>query len=237
MRQIVVSVFDEIRPPNSPSLSDAAHGTQLLNLLDRSTDPRTTYFQASVGASIVPLENVCPLKPERALVQHLTPFLQAVFPNRVLVNSEEYPWLEVTPDRKHDQKPDVFFCHRACMTQKNKNTWCEDEALDREFGILTSMKLLEDVFIGDCKCKISAQAFGEIAKHLHVIAAELKAPVKGFLFDWESCWLLEVDPKGSIIQRIVMRWNQVRLTLRLAWRGPLIRSHSLSMFDTGWFGQ
>ena len=209
----VVDLIDrKLRPSSSPTISLAAQGAHMLELLNRADDPRTTRFQSVAdGASVVPVEAIRQVKLERQLVQYLTPYLQTLFPTRVLVNSEEYPWLQVAHERKYDQKPDVFFCHPACTTKKDKNPWCVDEGLDREFGTLTSMKLLDDVFIGDCKCAISAAAFGECVNHLHIIATRLKGPSRGFLFDWQSCWLLEVDTNGSVTQRVTLRWDQVRM--------------------------
>ncbi len=201
---------------SSPLPSPGVKGSMMLQELAPVDDPRTRKFESLAGApAIVPQQYVKKIDVEKRLVQHLTGYLQAVFPSRALVNSETQPWLEVLPGfPKFDLKPDVFFCHPACYTAKDKPEWCEDEPdIHRIFGVLTSMQLVGDVFIGDCKCTINAVAFGECINHLHYIAGRLEGPVKGFLFDWESCWLLEVDPRGSVLQRVILQWAQVCMLL------------------------
>ncbi len=201
------------QPCSSPSLTPAHRGRLILEELNRPRDLRTVWFGVGSvleGLPVVPSAEIRQLSRERELVQHLSPYLQAVFPDRVLVNSESKPWLVVDPQRtKFHEKPDVFFCHAACYTSQDKPSWCQDEPLDRAFGVLTSMRLAEDAFIGDCKCGIQPAAFGEILHHLHRLAASIKCLARGFLFDWHECWLLEVDPHGSVVQRVIMQWDQV----------------------------
>jgi hypothetical protein len=196
---------------HSPSPSPGAKGSLMLQELTKKGDRRTRQFESLAGApAIVPKPVVKEIDVEKQLVQHLTVYLQDVFPSRVLVNSETHPWLEVLPGfPKFDLKPDVFFCHPACYTPKDKPEWCIDEDIDRRFGVLTSMQLVGDVFIGDCKCHINTVAFGECINHLHYIAKRLEESVKGFLFDWKTCWLLEVDSRGSVLQRVILEWAQV----------------------------
>ena len=180
-------------------------------ILDRPHDGRTAYFEPREGhAPVVPAELLQSITVENALIQHLTPFLQQVFPHRVLVNSETKAWLVVNAlHTRFNEKPDVFFCHPAYYTPPLESDSSAQESQRRACGVLTSMHLAEDVFIGDCKCAISNAAFGEVVNHLHRLASHLKTPARGFLFDWRDCWLLEVDQFGAVVRRVIMQWDQV----------------------------
>ncbi len=207
----LTSRLDSLTKDLSPSESPGHRGSAILKTLNRPQDVRTVYFKPNDGlAPVVPAEQLKAISAENALIQHLTPYLQEVFPRRVLVNSETKAWLVVNAlFPRYNLKPDVFFCHPACYSPLPEPECFAQESQRRAFGVLTSMDLAEDAFIGNCVCTISNSAFGEVVNHLHRLASYLKTPARGFLFDWRDCWLLEVDQFGCVVRRVVMRWDQV----------------------------
>ena len=208
----LTSRFDAFMQVSSPSLTPGYRGSVMLESLNGPHDCRTTYFEPHDGrAPVVPAEDLKSISPENALIQHLTPFLQQVFPHRVLVNSETKAWLVVNAlHTRFNEKPDVFFCHPACYSPLPEPESFAQESQRRAFGVLTSMHLAEDAFIGDCKCTISNTALGEVVNHLHRLASYLKTRARGFLFDWRNCWLLEVDQFGAVLRRVIIQWDQVK---------------------------
>ena len=210
-------------------------GGQISDSLNKVDDSRTRIFVSEDGQPAIAARGV--LKEfdgstgERDLVAHLWPYFQRIFPERTLVNSEQFRWLVMDPKKpQNNQKPDLFWCHPACYSSKQAP---RSDQTGRVFGVPSDMCLLEDIFIGDCKCDLNTASIGEVVTHLHQIALHISdtlygmdnptAPIqqaRGMLFDWEKCWLLEVNTHGSVMSRVIVRFDQARFSA----------THSLNLF-------
>lgn len=85
------------------------------------------------------------LTTEHCVVAYMTPFLEKALGcdnTMILVNSEEYKWLETSGnDSKYSQKPDMFLCHTSiCKRRKPFKVNNEDG------GILSKIRRSDDIF-------------------------------------------------------------------------------------------
>jgi len=139
------------------------------------------------------------LTPERALTAGMTPFLERIFQDRCLVNSEDFPWIGL-PSLANKLKPDFFVgahtgVYEKCPIPESKSQSVQalrkTQPLAR-FGPCY-WDLRDSVFIGECKLKVNNAGVGELLNKLgHLDTTErANERMRGFIFDAEECWLIE----------------------------------------------
>jgi len=152
-------------------------------------------------------ESFAKLKPEKALVAAMTPFLERIFAPRCVVNSEGSPW----PSLADKLKPDVFVgAHTGVYKSRVSETKSVDVQVLRGAQPLARFgpcywDLRDSVFIGECKLKVKNDGVGELLNKLGHLdtTVHMNARMRGFIFDAEECWLIEsIAMKGVTLKRV-----------------------------------
>lgn len=192
----------------TPNLSPANFGAQEMARLENANLVKV--FEGVEGLSPVLREadrlDLAKMANEHQLVAFVTPFLEAVFEEKEgysFVNSEEYPWLKTSEDKRYNQKPDLLFCHDSTYTPKEPFQ-TEDDVLTLvrrstdTFGILTDWRLRNCIGMTlQAKVKVGNQGFGEVLNYgAHICFNGGPVHTRLILFDSEEFWLVDCT-KGS----------------------------------------
>ncbi len=114
----ITDLRERLRPRRVDSnMSSSEFGKDAMSEMMRDGS-QVEVFQDGEGAPVVPATVVCPkFQREREFVSWISPYLRACFPGRMLVNSEEVPWLRTSSGRaEHFQKPDLFAADRSVVS-------------------------------------------------------------------------------------------------------------------------
>jgi tRNA A-37 threonylcarbamoyl transferase component Bud32 len=159
---------------------------------------------------------------EAMYVARITPFLAKAFPNRVIVNSEEFQWLAPTKevDAKFKQKPDLFVANHSYYVHKGPkitNERGQELNLERQartehtyaFGVpASSRELWDELVLMDCKLDFGNAGYGEHLRHLEWLghAAGNRNGVRGCYFGFENFRLTE-SKNGAARCTLDGRWD------------------------------
>jgi hypothetical protein len=200
-------LFDQLRldlqVPNqraTPALTPAHLGEEELNTLRNSN--RVSTFGGEKGQpaclNITEFELLASQSSESEIVACLTPIFDHIFEDLVVVNAEEYTWLEVSTNTiRYNQKPDMLVCHGA-IYQKREASKTSDatESLRTpyfKFGVLSNWVLRDCIsVILEAKTKIDNHSFGEVINYGRHVSLHHPEPndVRIVLFDKTEFWLV-----------------------------------------------
>ncbi|KAI9338547.1 hypothetical protein BDR26DRAFT_919438 [Obelidium mucronatum] len=217
VRKEMQPLRDEIKQLKRPenTLSPAGVGSQVLSALKLESSFHE--IPATEGPAILSEETAAILSKigeEKVLVVHLTHILGKILTkNLVIVNSEEYKWLEQAPDLSEGSrlKPDLFvtyhgvFCHRDEPRDKGRElrqTFRKEYQEIFYFGIPEEM-LHDSIVIMDVKLKLSFnEAFGKVVIYLQKLPESSRA----VLFDNFQCWLIQ--SRGHVVVKVwTFKWT------------------------------
>ena len=139
---------------------------------------------------------------EAAVVKFFTPLFAALFKDKIIINSETIAWLETGGK---PMKPDLFAVPRwAYFAVFDKFSHGDD----RPCGKVMDSRLYDTLYILDCKCTCTNEAFGELIIHMqHQNSAKNPKISRGMLFGKSEFWLATVQGT-ELIERTVGKWNQ-----------------------------
>jgi hypothetical protein len=146
---------------------------------------------------------------EQCCVQFMTPFLRDVFEGAVVVNSEEFAWLQT---QGQAQKPDLFVSHKWTYTSRTLGDRVGDRGQSDpafRFGAMYDTRLYDSVYLLDCKLTCTMEALGELIIHMQHQSHQLPAHsvVRGMLFGKSQFMLLKVQGQ-ELIERITGMWTE-----------------------------
>ncbi|KAJ3340812.1 hypothetical protein HDU83_006914, partial [Entophlyctis luteolus] len=201
-----------MEPENT--LSPVAIGFRCLDELRRAS--RFTSIPESEGPAILSVENAALTAeiPDEKLVDQFTRiFGKILLPDLIVVNSEEYNWLQQAsylPD-KINLKPDLFTTYQGLFCQRNEPN---DKVTDLRqfyrhskeqvfyFGV-PEISLLDSNVIMEAKKELSVNDdFGKVVVYLQKLPGSSRA----VLFDKFECWLIESFQK-VVVQVSTMQWT------------------------------
>jgi hypothetical protein len=142
--------------------------------------------------------------------------LARLFPSRVLVNSEEYPWLAASEYVKNDKKPDLFVCDAAMYVKRDEPgdldgrlhaMRIDESATEFIFGAVAHSVLRDSVYILESKLKLTPSAFGELLEKLALMCTRDRPVVRGMLFGPQDFWLVECEGV-VVVERTIGKWVQ-----------------------------
>ena len=245
----------------TPQKTPASHGKDELVRLDR--ERKVTTFKAVEGESSIltqdQVEELSKLQTEHHVVAFLTPHLERIFrsndeTNTVVVNSEEYKWLQTSDDSSFNQKPDLFICHKAIYEDRPPFKTDDKMLLEMRrstdvFGVLADWRLRRFLYlVCEAKKKIDNSGLGETINYGSHICFEEDGPVtfRLILFDRKEFWLVECV-KGAASAITKCEWSKcgsVPLLRNFALRDPLIealdeacRQFNVSVDENSFLGQ
>lgn len=200
------------------SKSASQLGYEELLTLNTQGDSRTTNFKGDSGAAVLSAEEESIGKAkesEKLLNVYMTPFLSEVFEidGRILVNGEEFGWIEVMPG--HSQfncKPDFavgpagYFDIKPAPNADERVAKARAEVtMPLRFGT-PQWQLRDSVIVLESRKKISSEGFGELLNYLRHIHCP-KFPIsRGMLFDPTDFWLVECV-YGVVTKRVISKWT------------------------------
>jgi hypothetical protein len=147
---------------------------------------------------------------EHQVVAFVTPYLEEIVAEHeyyVVVNSEEYKWLEMSDNApsEYKNKPDLFVGHEAIVTyrppfQHRDAKLTSMRRQTEKFGVLSHWKLRSCIgMICEAKQTINNQAFGQIinygshiCRHGCRVGDDDPETTRLMLFDKEEFWLISV---------------------------------------------
>jgi hypothetical protein len=199
----------------TPQISPAQQGDKVI----QQAKDHGTYstFQGEVGAEAAlspeTLNAIDGCKTEHQLVAMLTSPLEDIFGDSlVLVNSEEYPWLVTSKDKKYNQKPDLFLCPEEIYTKKQPwvaNVTLHERQESHKFGALSDWAL-RDCLVAtfEAKLKIDNKAVGEAANYgYHIVSGDNAPPLARIvLFDKKTFFLMIVTSVIHPVTIIECQW-------------------------------
>ena len=157
LRQLVEN---RMPPLSTPSLT--AIGRRTLDILENSL---LKFEPAAGGLSVLDTDEnlmVLSMSSVHAFVDLICSKLQKLIPDRAVVSSEEFPWLQPPSDHSDDkQKPDVFIIHPALVESKTGKRESETK-----FGIPAHRSLYVGMGIIDFKLEKTNKALGELVVHV-----------------------------------------------------------------------
>ena len=135
----------------------------------------------------------------------MTPFLRNVFAGAVVVNSEEFPWLQT---QGQAQMPDLFVSHKWTNTSRALRERGQSDHAFR-FGAMYDIRLYDSIYMLDCKVSCTMTALGELIIHLQHQSDKLPAHsvVRGMLFGTSEIMLVKVQGQ-ELIERITGTWTE-----------------------------
>jgi hypothetical protein len=210
-----------LRQTNSAETSKTAgvFGQSALTSLDAASDTRTTRVgkDGHTGDPVLTKEEAtvaAQFKDEKLLDVFLTAKLTHIFSSEqgwVVCNSEDFPWLQVDPNPKFNQKPDFFVCHPLCVLQKFPKT--KNKALSKAraqadlfFGVPDHRKLHDMLFVLESKLKITNTALGEVLAYHEYVRCDKETTTLHMLFDKNEFWLLAIE-KRVVTKRVICEWT------------------------------
>ena len=159
LRQLVEN---RMPPLSTPSLT--AIGRRTLDILEKSNS-LLKFEPAAGGLSVLDTDEnlmVLSMSSVHAFVDLICSKLQKLIPDRAVVSSEEFPWLQPPSDHSDDkQKPDVFIIHPALVESKTGKRESETK-----FGIPAHRSLYVGMGIIDFKLEKTNKALGELVVHV-----------------------------------------------------------------------
>eukprot|EP00977_Amphora_coffeiformis_P006265 scaffold1341_cov178-Amphora_coffeaeformis.AAC.42 len=160
------------------------------------------------------------LSDEHQIVAFLTPHFEIVFGQceesaTVVVNSEEYKWLQTSEDSTYSQKPDLFVCHKAIYKTRSPPKRTDETLLDmmrrgnHKFGVLADWRLRRFLYVVmEAKAKVGNQGLGEIINYGAHLSFDEDGPIttRLILFDALQFWLVECV-KGTLSSILKCKWT------------------------------
>ena len=143
---------------------------------------------------------------EKVMTQRVTPFLEAVLDDGlVVVNCEEHKWIVTGNSSANYLKPDWFVTHRGFWKDKKK----EESQIEGNEGILADWRLRESVIPIEAKMSDKNQCLGELISYMERLDCDLDIKWKsrtGMCVFEGSFWL--VSFLGSVPDKIIKcPWN------------------------------
>jgi tRNA A-37 threonylcarbamoyl transferase component Bud32 len=149
------------------------------------------------------------LTKENEVVRYLTPRFEEIFAeaNVVVVNSENYGWIDTGGGKKNFQNPDLLICHEALYTAASTTV-----DRDRRFGELSNW-ILRDCIGAIMEAKLSfagnlTSAVGKIVNYSAHLAHNCneRTVVKGVLFDKHKFYFAFTN-NGTLSSLIECKWT------------------------------
>ena len=204
----------------SSSKTPSHIGTEEMNALDSQGDQRTVRFEGSHGDAVLTEEEAATAvleaqESEKMLDVFMTPFLSHVLGTngRVLVNCEDFAWVEVmSGHRKLNLKPDFAVAPAGYVVFKDPPHASEGikQARDESKSALhfgtPLWELRDSVIVLESKKKISSEGFGELLVYLRWICSPTFPTSRGMLFDATEFWLIECV-EGVVTKRVISQWT------------------------------
>ena len=178
--------------------------------------------QASGSATILTrreLEKLDECETEHEVVSFITPILETVFLDHpsglVVVNSEEYKWLETVENLpQFSEKPDLFLCHPVFYNEKPPFKTKDSRLLslrreEDRYGTLAKWRLRDSIALTfEAKKKIDNQGFGEVINYgAHICKDDGPDRTRLVLFDKTCFWLVE-SIRGYVSSVTTCNWDQ-----------------------------
>ena len=156
----------ENRMPPLSTNSLAAIGRHTLDILHQSKSLLKFESEAG-GLSILDANEdrmVLSMSDEHAFVEFICSKLQKLIPNRVVMSSEDFAWLQPPSEHPQDmQKPDVFIIHPALVESKIGRRVCGPGT---KVGIPAHRSLYVGMGIIDFTLENTNKALGELVAHV-----------------------------------------------------------------------
>jgi hypothetical protein len=196
--------------PRDPTPTAASLASTLVMQLG-ANDRRVSITGDSTAAffSTSQADELKAITSEQRCVHFMTPFLRDMFEGAVVVNSEEFPWLQT---QGQPQKPDLFVSHKWTYTSRTLGDKVGDRGQSDpafRFGAIHDTRLYDSVYLLDCKLICTMKALGELIIHLQHQSDKLPAHsvVRGMLFGISEFMLVKVQGQ-ELVERIVGTWTE-----------------------------
>jgi hypothetical protein len=211
--QQLLDLLHVSKDTSSPIQTPAHLGTSAMEDLARPGDRRMVTFAASAGAAVFDegaRATAVAFTDEQLFDVFMTPHLARLFPNRTVVNSENYQWLQTHANKRSlDQKPDFFVCNASFYAPRipgvdtTKGATLDDarnvQGGEFRFGVPADWKLRDAIVIISSKMKLRPSALGEVLSWHQWLGGD--KPRRALLFDTKKFQLIESD--GRVVTQVV----------------------------------